>query len=91
LHTGGGLVAHHDAPLAAAAQAPVGTEPLATLPHPAFVYTGRFQPPVKGSSKASARMLLVTGAADCALRLWDARTGTPPPSLPSTHLSALAA
>mmetsp|Transcript_5838 Transcript_5838/g.16390 ORF Transcript_5838/g.16390 Transcript_5838/m.16390 type:complete len:267 (+) Transcript_5838:169-969(+) len=65
---------------------------IATLSHPCYAYTGRFQKlvaPREGALAAkrasalktasvgsSGRTLVVTGAADGAIRLWDGKTGT---------------
>ena len=50
-------------------------EPEFTLPHPAFVYCGRLQARSAFGASRGGEALLVTGANDCALRLWDAASG----------------
>ena len=50
-------------------------EPEFTLPHPAFVYCGRLQKSSAFGASRGGEALLVTGANDCAVRLWDAASG----------------
>lgn len=54
-------------------------EPLLVLPHPSFVFCGRFQPQARvagGRARdASLPSLLVTGGGDHAVRLWDGASG----------------
>ncbi|KAL1521776.1 hypothetical protein AB1Y20_021429 [Prymnesium parvum] len=53
-------------------------EPLVVLPHPTFIFCGRFQPRVATNSRqreAEAMSLVTTGANDHAVRLWDGASG----------------
>ena len=50
-------------------------EPIAVLPHPTFVFCGRMQPSSGRSRGGASLSLLVTGANDHVLRLWDASSG----------------
>lgn len=62
-----------DGAAAATTTTAAGAPPAANLQHSCFVYTAAFQPDPGGL--LSGRRVIVTGAFDCCVRLWDSASG----------------